>query len=932
MTKDEKIQSLLNDGFVLTKGPYNQDFFIKYGEPNLIEETTLKKEDFLKYEILSAEIQEYERDNDGKIEKRYVICDKHDNLINKPLSKLKYFDRENRSLFAREEECINKFAEYGVNFEKGDIIASLGYVPNNEHVEYMMENAKEKIRDFNFAKGLKHELMECGQYRQAKALTVLFDRNDNEEIYGPDKEWSLPIGANWRHEDFIVNSFAIPVITALIEQEHENGRYLHSELVKIVGQNATDKNFEIYRDKLRLEQLTSKGLDEETAKNIFDRLKNGEQVENYDRIIKIKDAIKLSKDLEKTADSLHQPFDKEKFIETYVFTSGKQLNNSEKRIGTYEDLRDIADKPLNLYNHYLKTMFFEEFEKNKDISGAVAKVYKYKDLYFPNSRSEEERQEIINFWKDKFKMHTDSFTKDLSNEDTRKEVIEKSIDDFMDTMKNSFSWNREIFQENSDMSYAKNITYSILGENAFKDNGNREHGREYLYLLIGEQISKMPEFKELMEAFSRSLMKKIEYHKDWEENHPNVIAYVSKDGTEICRYFKPLDELRAFQEEAITFQDKVDALKKIENFNFYEYDKAEKLKTNIYDLLDYNEKTSLAKNEEYAKIFLKDPDPRIRVEMIERGYGLKECAEDKEPEVVAALIKTFGYENLIKYNVPDDRDGEVAYEIAIQGYKLDEYIESRTNPGIREIAKEWLQAHNLTLEEYIKEYPERCYYEKNRQLADKEIDYEKEFGYDKEFIVAVKHICESPIVERCFSAKSNRVDNAVSIIEMSNSYVKLCEEGGIAKAFNGSRFEDIEDEKIKHFSEILNRAPINDRSVILDSISYKILKDQKEMYEDIARGNIEDYSANRCFNLFATIDNQYSIFKSEMDKIPEVVNMSSSTLNKIFDKILTDEETKEKMVDYLARDEGQAYDILNKLSDKNYEIARSEMNDNSHSR
>lgn len=118
--------------------------------------------------------------------------------------------------------------------------------------------------------------------------------NSGREV-GEDEYSTAPYGVNSSHEQYIVDNFAKPILTALIKQELEKGRYFDSNFVKIAGHEASEQNYKNYINKLTPEKLVNEGVELKVANNIISRIKNGEEVKNYDRISNVQDAVKLAK-------------------------------------------------------------------------------------------------------------------------------------------------------------------------------------------------------------------------------------------------------------------------------------------------------------------------------------------------------------------------------------------------------------------------------------------------------------------------------------------------------------------------------------------------------------------------------------------------------------------------------------------------------------
>lgn len=116
-----------------------------------------------------------------------------------------------------------------------------------------------------------------------------------------------------------------------------------------------------------------------------------------------------------------------------------------------------------------------------------------------------------------------------------------------------------------------------------------------------------------------------------------------------------------------------------------------------------DEKWELIKHGQCLEIYIEDEDWRIHHEVATRGYGLDKLIKD-EDSMVREQVASKGYGLDILVN---DEEALVRLEVATQGYGLDKLV-ADDDSFVRGCVKNYLQDHNLTLEEWIIQYPEKC--------------------------------------------------------------------------------------------------------------------------------------------------------------------------------------------------------------------------------
>lgn len=336
---------------------------------------------------------------------------------------------------------------------------------------------------------------------------------------------------------------------------------------------------------------------------------------------------------------------------------------------------------------------------------------------------DEESKNIIKSYFDNDKLHYEDFMKDISTEEERLKLLNRSINSFFNSVENNFSTWRE--KQNIN---AKEQLYQILGRSFSKHRATsrEENLNMYLCPLIGEYVSQMPEFKPIADKMLNILEKQKEYITEWTKNHFDAHIIFNEQETEVYRYNTPEREISLLTNNAGTLENKVELLDKIEMMDFNKSESIQEFKEELYDL-SLVEKRELIKKGKYIEEFLRDADDDTRRVLIENKYGKNKFINTDKWRIALELVENFGYENLRYKDLdhrtfPDNINGEVSEAIAKQGWGLDVYINDK-RPWPQRAAEEWLKDNNMAIDQYIEKYPERCYIFENRYK--KEIEERK---------------------------------------------------------------------------------------------------------------------------------------------------------------------------------------------------------------
>lgn len=689
MTTEEKIKSLIEEGYAPKGEPYYETFLLKKGNPYLGHGHFDRKE-FFKYKEETYLVTEFEKEINGKTEKRYAIENKNGAVINKSLGKLRYFDRTNRELIENEERCINKFSEYGIFIEPGDIFVSLGYIPNDQEVDEFVENAREAINNPKFADRLYHNLKRCGHEKQFYAIEKLFNGgNDITE----DQETKVPSGANSSHEKYIVDKFVIPILRGVMEQELEKGNSYPNDLARLLGDHIIELNEKNYLKNLTIEDLMSKGLSHKVSKGILERLEDGESIDNLDRLQKPKDAIRLAKDMKEVADFINVDFDKDKFLIDYMFASTYFFDAELEHcnIGSYQHLKEIAKIPENIGETLLTREFFEHFEKTGSVFSAANRFFTLDEHYpwYYKHFSDDELQEYDSFWTKNYKTALPYIVKDLTNPERVNETIDSCIRSFGSILEDRLNK----YLRYGDPGIIKYESYHVLcGQ--LPEVMHETKGKGCLTSLVGKYLANRPEYKDLADKLENIITSQLNHAIKWQKKYNGELIHFTDSG-EVYRHDSLRNEINNLCDYAKTPEDRIKALNTLASSNFDTAESIEEFEKNIYNL-SREEKKYLIDKEMYIDKFKEDDDDNIKVN----------------------VIRKVGYER-VNYPFPLLQNYEVQREIADQGYLLDRYLNYSRCPDGEEgvlylMSENWLKCHNVTLDEYIEKYPDRCYYERNR--------------------------------------------------------------------------------------------------------------------------------------------------------------------------------------------------------------------------
>ena len=102
-------------------------------------------------------------------------------------------------------------------------------------------------------------------------------------------------------------------------------------------------------------------------------------------------------------------------------------------------------------------------------------------------------------------------------------------------------------------------------------------------------------------------------------------------------------------------------------------------------------------------ILINDESWWVRAEVAMQGYGLDILINDEEDDV-REVVARHGYRLDILIN---DKESSVRTAVAKQGYGLDKLANDKAW-GVREAVKAYLKEHNLTLEQWIEQNPDKC--------------------------------------------------------------------------------------------------------------------------------------------------------------------------------------------------------------------------------
>lgn len=83
----------------------------------------------------------------------------------------------------------------------------------------------------------------------------------------------------------------------------------------------------------------------------------------------------------------------------------------------------------------MQQRFFDEFKSSKNISQAISNSYINLEL----NHFEEESKNIIKSYFDNDKLHYEDFMKDISTEEERLKLLNRSINSFFNSVENNFS-------------------------------------------------------------------------------------------------------------------------------------------------------------------------------------------------------------------------------------------------------------------------------------------------------------------------------------------------------------------------------------------------------------------------------------------------------------------------------------------------------------
>ena len=102
-------------------------------------------------------------------------------------------------------------------------------------------------------------------------------------------------------------------------------------------------------------------------------------------------------------------------------------------------------------------------------------------------------------------------------------------------------------------------------------------------------------------------------------------------------------------------------------------------------------------------VLVNDKHCYVRIAVAEQGYGLESLINDKDWEVRNAVVQQgYGLDVLI-----NDKHWYVRRSVAVEGYGLNKLIND-SNEYVVGYANKWLKDNTLTLDEWVKQYPERC--------------------------------------------------------------------------------------------------------------------------------------------------------------------------------------------------------------------------------
>ena len=111
-----------------------------------------------------------------------------------------------------------------------------------------------------------------------------------------------------------------------------------------------------------------------------------------------------------------------------------------------------------------------------------------------------------------------------------------------------------------------------------------------------------------------------------------------------------------------------------------------------------------------VSILIRDPEPSVREALAKNGYALEALMHDENAYVRSAVVAQ-GYKlgELIQ-----DENSLVRWNVARQEYGWDVLIKDRANTVTREV-KSMLKEKGLSLEDWIRQNPDKCHLPENRK-------------------------------------------------------------------------------------------------------------------------------------------------------------------------------------------------------------------------
>lgn len=110
-----------------------------------------------------------------------------------------------------------------------------------------------------------------------------------------------------------------------------------------------------------------------------------------------------------------------------------------------------------------------------------------------------------------------------------------------------------------------------------------------------------------------------------------------------------------------------------------------------------------------VSILIHDPEPSVREALAKKGYALEALMRDENAYVRSAVVAQ-------KYKLGEliqDENSLVRWNVARQEYGWDVLINDRANTVVREV-KSMLKEKGLSLEDWIRQNPDKCHLPENR--------------------------------------------------------------------------------------------------------------------------------------------------------------------------------------------------------------------------